>query len=116
MLYGLFSLQTNLFISLHYQSDVLWHNGTNYKQLLFSSDIWAGTSAMGICAFFYMWNLFGVWCSRDVWLITRGANDIVTTRERERPSVPDMSVFCHGPSALTDILYFYIGYPETYLV
>ena len=60
MLYGLFSLQTNLQISLHYQSDILQHNGTNYEQLLFSSDIGAGTSAMGICAFFYMWNLFGV--------------------------------------------------------
>ena len=60
MLYGLFSLQTNLCISLHDQSDILWHNGTNCKQLLFSSDIWAGTSAMGICAFFYMWHWFGV--------------------------------------------------------
>ena len=47
MLYGLFSLQTNLCISLHYQSDVLQHNGTNYEELLFSSDILAGT-------FFYM--------------------------------------------------------------
>ena len=44
MLYILFSLQTNLHISLHHQSDVLWLNGTNYKELLFSSDIWAGTS------------------------------------------------------------------------
>ena len=42
MLYRLFSLQTNLHISLHHQSDILWHNGTNYKELLFSSDIWAG--------------------------------------------------------------------------
>ena len=41
-------------------SDVLWHTGSNYKQLLFSSDIWAGTSAMGICAFFYMSHWFGV--------------------------------------------------------
>ena len=40
--------------TLHYQSDILQHNGTNYKQLLFSSDILAGTSAMGIYAFFYM--------------------------------------------------------------
>ena len=60
MLYGLFSLQTNLHISLHNQSDALWHNATNYEQLLFSSDIRAGTSAIGICAFFYRWNLFGV--------------------------------------------------------
>ena len=37
-----------------YQSDVLQHNGTNYEQLPFSSDILAGTSAMGICALFYM--------------------------------------------------------------
>ena len=83
MLYGLFSLQTNLCISLHYQSDILWHTGSNYKQLLFSSDIWAGTSAMGICAFFYMWHWFGVVmfkrCMVDYW----GANDIVTMRERE---------------------------------
>ena len=42
MLYGLFSLQTNLCISLHNQSDVLWHSITNYKELLFSSDIWTG--------------------------------------------------------------------------
>ena len=41
MLYRLLSLQTNLCISLHHQSDVLWHNGTNYEELLFSSDIWA---------------------------------------------------------------------------
>ena len=54
MLYRLFSLQTNLHISLHYQSDVLQHNGTNYKQLLFSSDILAGMAAWGICALFYM--------------------------------------------------------------
>ena len=47
MLYGLFSLQTNLHISLHYQSDVLQHNSTNYEELLLSSDILAG-------AFFYM--------------------------------------------------------------
>ena len=60
MLYGLFSLQTNLHISLYYQPDILWHNGTNYKQLLFSSDIWASTTAMGICAFFYMWHWFGL--------------------------------------------------------
>ena len=39
MLYRLGSLQTNLCISLHYQSDVLQHNGTNYEELLFSSDI-----------------------------------------------------------------------------
>ena len=42
ILYRLFSLQTNLCISLHHQSEVLWHNGTNYKELLFSSDIWTG--------------------------------------------------------------------------
>ena len=42
MLYGLFSLQTNLCMSLHHQSDVLWHNGSNYEEILFSSDIWAG--------------------------------------------------------------------------
>ena len=42
MLYGLFSLQTNLCISLHYQSDILWHNSTNYQELLFSLDILAG--------------------------------------------------------------------------
>ena len=83
MLYGLFSLQTILCISLYEQSDILQHNGTNYKQLLFSSDIWAGTSAMGICAFFYMWHWFGVVvfesCMVDYW----GSNDIVTIRERE---------------------------------
>ena len=42
MSYGLSSLQTNLCISLHPQSDELWHNGTNYEELLFSSDIWTG--------------------------------------------------------------------------
>ena len=72
MLYGRFSLQTNLHISLHYQSDVLWHSSTNYKELLFSSDILAGT-------FFYKWNWFGVVvfqrCMVDYW----GANDIATT-------------------------------------
>ena len=36
MLYGLSSLQTNLCISLHHQSDVLQHNGTHYEELLFS--------------------------------------------------------------------------------
>ena len=111
MLYGLFSLQTNSCISLHYQSDILWHNGTNYKQLPFSSDIWAGTSAMGICAFFYMWHCFSVvvfqicivtwgdichgymsillyvkliWCIGvpEMYGWLPGANDIVTTRER----------------------------------
>ena len=46
----------HLCISLHYQSDVLQHNGTNYKQLYFSSDILAGMAAQGICAFFYMSN------------------------------------------------------------
>ena len=60
MFYGLFSLQTNLCILLHDQCDVLWHNGPNYEQLLFSSDNWPGTSAMGKCAFFYMWHWFGV--------------------------------------------------------
>ena len=39
MLYGLCSLQMNLHISLHHQSDVLQHNGTNYEELIFSSDI-----------------------------------------------------------------------------
>ena len=73
MLYGLFSLQTNLCISSHDQSDVLWHNGTNYKQLLFSSDIWAGTSAMGICTFFYMWHWF--------------CGQLHSNNERERDSV-----------------------------
>ena len=34
-----FLLQTNLCISLHDQSDVLQHNGTNYEQLLFSSEL-----------------------------------------------------------------------------
>ena len=85
MLYGIYSLQTNLCISLHYQSDVLQHTGSNYEQLLFSSDIWAGTCAMGICAVFYMWHWFGVVefnrCMVDYW----GANDIVTTRERGGP-------------------------------
>ena len=77
MLYRLFSLQTNLHISLNYQSDIFHHNSTNYEELLLSSDILAGvffhmqkliwcsgvpeiygglgvrgTSAMGICAFF----------------------------------------------------------------
>ena len=56
MLYWLFSLQTNLHKSLHDQSDVLQHNDMNYEQLLFSSDIWAVTSALGICAFFYVWH------------------------------------------------------------
>ena len=42
MLYELCSLQTMLCISLHHQSDILWHNGTNYKELLFSSSIWVG--------------------------------------------------------------------------
>ena len=53
MLYGLFSLQTNLHISLHYQSDVLQHNSTKYEELLFLSDILVGASS-------YMWNWFGV--------------------------------------------------------
>ena len=35
ILYRLFSLQTNLCISLHHQSDVLQHHGTYYKELLF---------------------------------------------------------------------------------
>ena len=39
MLYRLYSCQTNLHISLHHQSDVLWHNGTICEELLFSSDI-----------------------------------------------------------------------------
>ena len=47
MLYGLFSVHTNLGISLHYQYDVLPHNGTNYEELPFSSDILPG-------AFLYM--------------------------------------------------------------
>ena len=39
MIYGLFSLQNNLCISLHNQCDILQHTGSNYEQLLFSSDI-----------------------------------------------------------------------------
>ena len=60
MLYVLLSQQTNLCISLHNQSDVLQHNGTNYKQLIFWSDTWPGTPAMGKYAFLYMWYWFGV--------------------------------------------------------
>ena len=39
MLCGLCSLQTNLCISLHHQSYVLWHHGTTCKELIFSSEI-----------------------------------------------------------------------------
>ena len=39
MLYRLFSIQTNLLISFHHQSDVLLHQGTTFKELLFSSQI-----------------------------------------------------------------------------
>ena len=39
MLYGLSSLLTNLHISLHNQSDVLQHQGTTCKELIFSSEI-----------------------------------------------------------------------------
>ena len=77
-----FLCRPNLHISIHYQCDILWHNSTNYKELLFSSDILAG-------AFCYMWNWFSVvvfqvsmvtwrrgrsefsWCSGipQIWLI-----------------------------------------------
>ena len=39
MLYGLCSLQTNLNISFHHQSDVLLHQGTTFEELLLSSVI-----------------------------------------------------------------------------
>ena len=39
MLYGLCSLQTNLLISFHHQSDALLHQGTTFKELLLSSEI-----------------------------------------------------------------------------
>ena len=39
MLYGLCSLQTNLLISFHHQSDVLLHQGTTFEELLLSSQI-----------------------------------------------------------------------------
>ena len=39
MLYRLCSLQTNLYISLHHQSDVLLHQGTTFEELLLSSEI-----------------------------------------------------------------------------
>ena len=39
MLYGLCSLQTNLLISFHHQSDVLLHQGTTFEELLLSSEI-----------------------------------------------------------------------------
>ena len=39
MLYGLHSLQTNLCISLHHQSDVLLHQGTTCKELILLSEI-----------------------------------------------------------------------------
>ena len=45
-------------MSLYHQSDVLWHNGTNYKELLFSSDIWAG----------YVWQASGhAWLYMSRW-------------------------------------------------
>ena len=39
MLYGLCSLQTNLHISFHHQSDVLLQQGTTYVELLLSPEI-----------------------------------------------------------------------------
>ena len=39
MLYRLCSLQTNLHISFHHQSDVLLHQGTTFEELLLSSEI-----------------------------------------------------------------------------
>ena len=39
MLYGLCSLQTNLHISFHHQSNVLLHQGTTFEELLPSSEI-----------------------------------------------------------------------------
>ena len=44
MLYRLCSLQTNLHISFHHQSDVLLHQGTTFKELLLSSEmLWQKT-------------------------------------------------------------------------
>ena len=59
MLYGLFSLQINLHISLHYQSDVLWHTCSNYKQLLFSSLSWYMCHRY-MCSVLYVTL---IWCS-----------------------------------------------------
>ena len=39
MLYVLCSLQTNLYISFHHQSDVLLQQGTTFMELLLSSEI-----------------------------------------------------------------------------
>ena len=44
MLYGLSSLQTNLHIYFHHQSDVLLHQGTTFVELLLSTEI---RNAMG---------------------------------------------------------------------
>ena len=90
MLYGLFCLQINLCIA--YQYDVLWHTGSNYEQLLFSSDIWTGTCAMGICAVFYMWHWFCIVVFKRCMVAYWGANDIVT-RQRERGYVHMLSIF-----------------------
>ena len=51
MLYGLFSLQTNLCISLHYQSDILQHTGSNYEQLLLCKAVqsnWLISMCLGV--------------------------------------------------------------------
>ena len=44
MLYGLSSLQTNLCIPLHHQSDVLQHSGTNDKDYFSHKTSELGTS------------------------------------------------------------------------
>ena len=44
MLYGVCSLQTNLYISFHHQSDVLLYQGTTFEELLLSSEL---RNAMG---------------------------------------------------------------------
>ena len=67
MLYRLFSLQTNLHISLHHQSDVLWHNGTNYEELLFSSYIWAGYILLQMSSWHYVILLFAFLMHVCVW-------------------------------------------------
>ena len=81
MLYGLCSLQSNLCISLHHQSDILWHNGTNCKELLFSSDIWAGYIWQASC---HAWLYMSRWPDVVLLLFTRclylvGTSDLGTS-------------------------------------
>ena len=65
---------------------------------------------MGICAFFYMWNLFGEVVFQRCMVYYQGGQWHSNKKERERggPSALDMSIFWHGPSAL-DMSIFWHG-------